>query len=262
MSLVKISKSFNNLSKVLSKNSPTIMTFLGVGGVVTTAIFTYKGTIKALEIIKEAEYEDGYYDEHGNFEESRPLTNNEILRLTWRCYVPAGTIGLLTVGCILGANHENLRRNAALASAYSLTEAAFKEYKTKVTETIGSAKEQKVCDDVAADRIKNNPASANEIILTSKGDSLCYDSLSGRYFKSDIEKIRKSVNNLNAELLHSNFVTLNEFYWAIGLNDIRLGENVGWDVSRGIIELRYSSQLADDGTPCLVLDYSTNPKEY
>ena len=31
-----------------------------------------------------------------------------------------------------------------------------------------------------------------EVIITSKGDTLCYDSVSGRYFKSDIGTIKKN----------------------------------------------------------------------
>jgi hypothetical protein len=162
-------------------------------------------------------------DQEGVYHPQITLTKREIIRITWKCYIPALAVGAATIGCIVGANHISLRRNAALASLYSLTEAAFKEYQGKVVETIGRNKELKVRDDISADQIRKNPPGTNEIIVTGKGDVLCYDSLSGRYFRSNIEQIRRSVNELNQSLLSEMFMTLNEMYDAIGLSGTKLG---------------------------------------
>ena len=143
---------------------------------------------------RESELDDAWAD-------VEPLTKLEVIKIAWRPYVPAAAICLATIGCIIGANHISLRRNAALASLYGITEAAFKEYRTKVVETIGQNKELKVRDEISADRVKKNPVGTNEIIFTGKGEVLCYDSLSGRYFKSDIEQIRRTVNELNKKSL-------------------------------------------------------------
>ena len=90
------------------------------------------------------------------------------MRLTWRYYVPTAIMGGLTIACIIGANSINLRRNAALAGAYSLTEAALKEYQAKVIETIGDKKEQAIRDDIAKDRVKEHPLGEREVIITGK----------------------------------------------------------------------------------------------
>jgi hypothetical protein len=98
------------------------------------------------------------------------------------------------------------------------------------------------------------------VIVTGKGDTLCYDTISGRYFKSDIEKIRKIVNDLNLRLRDENSISLNEFYYEFGLDSIKIGDDIGWNISiNGYIEPHFSSQLASDGTPCLVLDYMCGP---
>ena len=55
------------------------------------------------------------------------------------------------------------------------------------------------------------------------------------------------------------WVSLNEVYWAIGLPMVRFGEEVGWNLDN-MVDFVFSSQLDDDGNPCLVLDYQVGPK--
>ena len=98
-------------------------------------------------------------------------------------------------------------------------------------------------------------------MVLREGNTLCYDAVSGRYFKSDIETIRKAVNELNRRMLRENYVCLNEFYGEIGLPYTNLGDDIGWSIDRdGLIELDLSSQLAEDGTPCLVISYRVTPR--
>ena len=53
---------------------------------------------------------------------------------------------------------------------------------------------------------------------------------------------------------------LNDFYYEIGLDNIKLGDELGWNIDDGYIDLSFSSQLASDGTPCLVIDYKIAPR--
>ena len=267
-----------NLGEVISNNSPTILTGIAVAGLVTTTILGIKATPKALSVIddhiwtlyeNEVENQDQMSfaewlgvdtNAYSWKDKTRLLSRSETIRLTWKLYLPAAAIGAATIACIISANHISLRRNAALASIYGITEAAFKEYQTKVVETIGKNKELKIRDEVSSDRIKKNPPGMKEVIFTGKGDLMCYDSLSGRYFKSNVDHIRKAVNQLNYNMLNEMFITLNEFYYAIGLAETRLGSQLGWDIGRGRLEIDFSTQLTDQDEPCLVLNYSVEPK--
>ena len=129
-----------------------------------------------------------------------------------------------------------------------------------MTETLGQKKAEAVDDAVARDKLSKNPVESREVILTDKGSTLCYDVLSGRYFKSDIEKMRQTVNELNRRMLSEMYISLNDFYYELGLPSIGVGDSLGWCTDRGLIELRFDAQLAADGTPCLVLDYAVAPK--
>lgn len=137
----------------------------------------------------------------------------------------------------------NARRNAALATAYTLSESALKDYQGKVIEMFGEKKNEAVKDAVAKDKVEKNPVVTREVIITEKGNTLCYDAISGRYFKSDIEKIKKAECELNRQMLDDMYVSLNDFYYEIGLDSVKLGDELGWNVDSGYIDLSFSSQL-------------------
>ena len=252
---MSISQTAKNLGGIISKNSPTILTGLAVGGLVTTVIFAVRATPKAMELIKE----DSRYEHDGD---PYAYSNKEAIKSAWKCYIPAMAMGTVTIACIIGSNSINQRRNAALATVYGVTEAAFREYKEKVVETIGKSKELKVRDDICADHVAQNPVGRNEVIITGKGNVLCMDSLSGRYFRSDIDKIRKSINSLNEEMLGNigMWISVNDLYDEIGLAHTSQGDMMGWDLDQGTIKISYSSQLTEAEEPCLVLNYEVQPK--
>lgn len=255
MNLQQVTKSFGGM---LTKNSPSILTGLGVAGLIATTVMAVKATPKALQILDDAHIRNANETLVGD--PVRELTPQEMVLLTWRCYLPAATMGLITIGCIISANRVNLKRNAALVGLYSLSETALKEYQAKVVETIGKPKERQIKDEIAKDKIVSNPISQNEIFVTGKGNTLCYDSLSGRYFRSDLENIRQVCNKLSRDLMSENYITLNEVYDGLGLKSNNMGEIIGWHIDDGLIEPSFSAQIAEDGNPCLVLDFVTEPR--
>lgn len=245
---MSVKQILNRAGKTLSKNSPTILTGIAIAGTFTTAVLAVKATPRALQLLE---------DEEVRLDDN--LTVKDKIRVCWRLYLPATGVGLATAGCIVAANTVNLRRNAALAGLYSITETAFKEYQNKVVETIGSNKERKVRDEVNQDRLDRNPSGANQIFITGKGKVLCYDKLCDRYFESDHETIRKAVNDINLELRDSMFVELNDLYYAIGLAPTGLGSKVGWEIDHGYCEAKFSTGLNENNDPCLVMDFDVYP---
>lgn len=248
----------------MRRHSPEIFTGLGIVGMATTTVMAVRATPKALSLMEEEQdrrLRRLKHDENVvSFPHLEPLSKKEIFVLVWRCYLPSIITGTLSVVCLIGANSINTRRNAALATAYTLSESALKVYKDKVIETIGEKKEQTIHDAIAKDKIEQNPVNTKEIIITCNGNTLCYDALSGRYFKSDIEKLKQAVNELNRQMLDETYISLNDVYYGFGLDNIKLGEDIGWNVNKGFIDLQFSSQLASDGTPCLVIDYQVQPR--
>lgn len=167
-SLSSIAKSVRTAMK---KHSPEILTGIGIAGMITTTVMAVRATPKALILIEEKKDEL----------ETDQLSGKEIVKTAWPCYIPAAIVGSVSVFCLIGASSTNLRRNAALATAYTLSESTLKEYQEKVVEAIGDKKEQTIRESMAKEKIMKNPV--REVILTEKGgNTICYDAISGRYF--------------------------------------------------------------------------------
>lgn len=238
------------------KHSPEILTGIGITGMITAGILAVKATPKALILIRERKEELYPLDE----EDDISLTPIETVKTCWKCYIPAAVTCTVSVGCLIGASSVNFRRNAALATAYTISETALKEYQEKVVETIGEKKEKDIKDKIAKDKIDKDPVSNKEVIITDKGDVLCYDTLSGRYFKSSMDQLKKAENDLSRQMRDDMYVSLNEFYNEIGLDGIGVGYELGWNIDDGYIELEFSSQISDDGRPCIVVGHYNPPK--
>ena len=260
---------FKHVSSTLTKHSPEILTGLGIAGMITSTVLAVRATPKALELIEEKKEElnkerfneqiDRDYSLK-NHKELDKLGVKETVKTVWKCYIPSAVMAVVSTSCLIGASTVHVKRNAVLATAYQLSEAAATEYRNKVVETIGAKKEEAIRDAVNKDRIEQNPVSKNEIFVTEKGNTLCYDHLSGRYFKSDIDKIKKSINELNHQINKTFYVSLNDLYDELGLAHTELGDVLGWNSDMGLLELYFSSHLSSDGTPCLALDFNHLPK--
>lgn len=235
---MNLSHIFNNGTKLLKSNSPVILTALGVSGVVTTAYLTAKGTAKAVRHVDEIPGE---------------LTPKEKIVETWKYYIPAVASGALTVTCIVGASHANTKRTAAAVTAYSLGERAFAEYREKVVEQIGTTKEQSIRDSVAQARVAK--ADESKVIITGGGDVLCCEMFTGRYFKSDMETLRRAENEINAKINRDLYVTLEEFYDILGLPHTSVSDNLGWNSDK-LMKLEFSTVMSPDGVPCLAFNYN------
>lgn len=243
------------LLKGLSNNSPAILTGVAACGVVGTVIFAVKATPKAMELISDREYELKKDCELDSTGPNSFISKKEIIQVAWKPYIPAMVMGTVTIACIIGSNQISTRRNAALMSLYSIAETGLKEYQSKVVETIGENKERKIRDEIDKDRLEKNPITNNHVIITSNGDSMCYDVLSGRYFQSDIEKIRQKVNDFNQDLLTEMEKPINELYYELGLEGIKFGNDMGYTADH-LCEVDFSTQLTPDRKACVVLNFS------
>lgn len=246
----KLTTAFKGFQKSVVKHSPEILTGLGIAGMVTTTIFAVRATPKALRLIEAAKKEQN----------TMKLKPGEVIKVAWKPYVPAAITGVTSIACLICANSVHLRRNAMLATAYKLSETALVEYKDKVIETLGEKKEKKIRDGLAKDKLEKMPAGTSNVIITGGGETLCLDYYTGRKFKSDIDKIKKAVNELNRRMTYDHYISVNDFYGEIGLEGIGLGDELGWNLDGGLLDIYPSAQLDSDGTPCLVITFNVEPK--
>lgn len=232
------------LEKLTIDNSPAILTALGVTGTLTTAYLTGKATLRAADLI-----------EH---ELPRNHEFKDEVKLVWKIYIPPATSAAFTIGAIIGANRISNRRAAAIATAYSISERAFSEYKEKVIEKVGEKKERAFRDELAQDRVDANPPTDNTVIITDNGDVLCYDQFTGRYFKSSMEALKRAENEINHQIIHDGYASVSDLYYILGLPITAFSDEVGWNQDR-MLEIVYSTTLSPDNKPCIAIDFDLHP---
>ena len=237
-----------NISKrvlgTLSKHAPEILTGLGVAGVVVTAVLTAKATLKVDEVLKEEN-----------------LTPKEKVKEVWKDYIPPVVSAVATGACIIAGNRIQAKRTAAFAFAAESATLALASYKNKVAEVLGEKAEEKVADAVMKQKIDDHPVM--NIESTGKGTQRFYDDISGRYFIHDPDTVRHTVNKLNQRLLTEMYITVNELYYELNLPPIKLGDQLGWNIENGLIELRNANKFrafeCDDGTPAFIMEFVNDP---
>lgn len=249
MGKVNLAKAFEHVGAVVKRRSPEILTGLGIALGISTTVSAVKATPKALMVIEERKLDL----------DTEKLSALETVKVAWPYYVVPTITGAMAIFCLIGANSVNARRNAALATAYTISETALGEYKEKVVHMLGEKKEKEIRDGIAKDKVEKDPVTEKQVVVIGKGLSLCYDPLSARYFETDIDILKKEINELNRTLLFDSYLSLNDFYEKIGLEGTKIGEDLGWNIEQGLIEMDYSTQTAADGRPCLVLDFVKTP---
>lgn len=225
----------------LIRNNAAIMTGVGIAGVPVTAYLSGKATLKASKELEKMKYES----------EKEP-TFSDKAKTVAPIFIPPVMAAVTTMGCIYGANSVNARRIAALAGAYSMSESAFKDYKDKVVEIAGKKKSEDIHDAVKIDSVQKNPPVEGAIVDTGKGEALCYDSLTGTYFKSNKDAIDAAFLQLNNDILKDGFASWDDLMYIMGRPEFGAGEALGWEDE---ITQTYTSTLTDEFVPVLVIDY-------
>ena len=247
--------SFASLTKAayegIKRHSPDILLGMGISGMISSTVLAVAETPKAMAQI------EAYKKKH----KIKHLTPVQAIRVAWKCYIPAAATCAVSTACVISSNKVHNKRNAALATAYAISENTLRSFHEKAIEVVGEKKEKEIRDAVARDRVKENPVSRNEVVMTNLGKTLCYDCAFGRYFYSDYDILRKAENEVNRRLRDEMYISLNEFYSMLELSPITIGYDLGWNMDKGYLELFISTQLADDGkTPCLAISYNIVPE--
>jgi Family of unknown function (DUF6353) len=262
----------SHIQKAIVDNMPSILSGVAVAGLIGTVILAVKATPEAQQAIAIAEENKSgelflaASDEEredpslsGYLRVQSKLTKMETIQTTWRLYIPAGLCGIATISCIIGSNALGMRRNAALLGAYALVDSNFREYVDKVREHVTEQKARKIDDEIMEAKIKRDPPKEGTVIVTGGGDQLCYESLTGRYFRSSAEKIRRAAQDIDARILQGDlYASLNEFFGELGLDSTSMGELMGFNIECRL-KVVFSSHITECDQPALAIGYDKLP---
>ena len=254
----------NFMKSVKLKNaSPTILTFLGVTGVIATTITAVRATPKAIEKIKR----DSRINHDGD---PCGYSMAEAIKSAWVYYIPSAVIGVSTIVCIVGANVLNKRQQASLSSAYALINNSYNEYKEKLRELYGEEAHQKIIDSIAKEHCEDIYLSGQDICGWNSLDfdehdpddnRLFYDVYSRRYFESSISRVLQAEYHLNRNFVISGHLPVNDFYEMLGLSAIDGGNKVGWNGDELLwIDFNHRKTVLDDGLEVYIIEMVWTPE--
>ena len=101
----------------VSKHEPEILMSMGIGGMIFSLAWGIKASFKAARAI------DKYKETYGKDK----LTAKETIKLTWKLYLPTVLSVAASVPCVIMSNKVSNKRYAAIATAYTISEAALQE---------------------------------------------------------------------------------------------------------------------------------------
>lgn len=222
---------------LVSKNASDLLLFGGVGCILGGGVLAIRQTPKAVLIL------DTKKDER----------TIDKVKAVAPLFVP--TVGLVVVGITQIVCARNITKNklAAITTAYTISDKAYKTYRDKVKEIVEPEKYENIQREVVRETVDRNPAN-KENINVSGNKVLIYDSSADRYFEGTLNEIEKAVNTLNKRMRNDMTISLNEFYTEIGLNCTKTGEYLGWNIDKDEIEIYTSSDISEDGRPYILLE--------
>lgn len=232
------------------KNAPTILTVAASAGVVAVGYLAAKEGISVGRKLDDLE----------EYSIDEPTTK-EKAEVIVKGFAPAAAVGAVTIAAIISSNVINIRRQKQLATCYAMAREALDVYKSKVIEKLGEKKEAELRGEIAEDYIHETPPSSCVVHSTGHGDVLFMDRVSGRYFRSNIDYIRKQQLEINRWLSSGceEFVSVNDWYGLLGLPELPDLEELGWSINDGV-NFEFNHGLTDDNEPCCVIDYSIGPR--
>lgn len=249
-----VSKAGGRAGLVLKKHSPEILITAGVVGIVASTVMCCKATLKVDEILEESKETvekikevhetkgEEIYPEQ-DYKRDLTITYVKMYGKVAKLYAPAVTLGVVSLGCILGAHGIMKKRNVALMAAYKAVEQSFSDYRKRVVEEFGERKdylyynglkEETVTEEVVDEDGKKKKVKKT-IEVRDEGYHSPYEfffdesssewSKTPEYNKHFLVAQQNYFNNL---LMSRGHVFLNEIHDALGTPRTQAGAVVGW----------------------------------
>jgi hypothetical protein len=224
------------MKKLIKENSSVILSVAAGVGTLTTAYFAAQAGYRSAQILSNQ-------DPHEDVRKKA--------KRVWRLYIPAGISATATIVCVAGVKHVDARKTLAAQTALAVSQRAYEGYRAQVIEELGERKDRELLGKVAEKRVADSPPPA---IVLGSGSVLCCELWTMRYFNSDMQTLNKAVNEINAMLLSQDYVTLDQLYYILGLENTMVSGQAGWETPK-LLEFEYSTIL-HDGKPCLAFSYN------
>lgn len=215
----------------VKRNAPTIFTIAGTAGAAASVVLGCRATLKAEKVLEEVRAEKG-----------EELTKMEVVKAAGPTYIPTLLLFLVSAGLILYAHKITLSHIAALSLVTNLKEDEIKVQEEKFKEFLGPKKKEEMRTEINKDFVNKVVASKLPIYQTGEGDTIFVDKTTHFMFTHDLEKIRRIVNDMNADMYEGSGPAWGqgELPYSIFLQELKLPipeftEYIGFTTERGRI---------------------------
>lgn len=191
-----IVKASNSAEKIIIKNSPLILTTIGIAAMWVGTVMVAKAAPKAKEALEESRKERSE-------DISKPKEILEDVKAVTPLYLPAGIVLASATTCFICSYKISADRLAKYAGALILTEAKAAEYQQKVIEKIGEKKEKEIRDEIVKDHIdehsnEQEKYTIDEILMDGK--QLFWDDFTKHYFRCSYQELYDAKEHINIAL--------------------------------------------------------------
>lgn len=251
---MKLKELFNSMKIKFDKNSPEILVFAGVAGMVGATVLACRATIKAkavkedkiaqLDMIDTCEQDGKTIDENNKEVEYTPEDAKKDRRTVkvkaWlkygKIFAPAVVLGAASISAILFGHNILKKRYISLGSAYTALDKAYSEYRKRVADKYGEDAERDIRygygskDNPLEEGEEDKPIDPKECLKCSP-NAQYFDETSD-YWTDNAEQNKFFLlgqQNVWNEILHKKgYLSLNEVLLALDLRPTVAGQTLGW----------------------------------
>ena len=243
----------NQFSVFMARNKPGLIMGVGIGSMLMSTFLAFRYAPLAKDALEERKSQL----------DVEKLTPKETVKTVGLYFLPSTVFAVTGVACILGGNQMNLNRGAAAMAAYALSESTLRSYRESAKEVVGEKKEKDIRE-AAAKKMYYDDLNNGKMIVVPKGcadDYWMYDHLTRQKFKSNVQKVKDAVNNLNYRVVHGEVLNVCDYCLEMNEEPVEMGKNFVWDVNRnGLIELYPpTAYVMENGEPVIDIMHRVDP---
>lgn len=242
-------------------NKNILLASLSVIGVGATIFCTHKSTLKAVEMLKN---KDVQY-----------MSKKEIVKETYKAYIPTVIVGGATLTAIIGNAVINRQSQLGLIAASGMFAKKYDKIIDKIKTTYGEDAVKSIQNDIriegcdyieeAEEREIRGVGAFNNTYLGKDNDApqrLFYDSFGDRWFYARLNDVISAEYHLNRKFSLSGYTVLNDFYDFLGLEATKYGGFTGWEIDDDQYVIDFDNEECEDegGNKYFIISATNSPE--
>lgn len=252
---------FKQAWKFVERNSQVILAGMSMASTVGAVVLAAEATPKALQIITDEEWT-----------RHELLEPKEKIKLTWKCYIPAGVLTLLSCACTIGGTKISLGKQAELMSMVVAGENLYERYRKRVQDVLGAEDENKIQAFVAQEQFEKGPVIKQEnggglimpaslgIYDTGDGDELILEAWTGKLIRSSEQALMNHCAAFNqlCSSAPATFFPITDWYYEANMPVPQGAHIVGYSAEYRMQEVRF--EWDSPAHVYKIMTYENNPK--